>query len=101
LSAGQASYDELSEQLAVTRERLRLLAALLAEILATRNTVVSDEQWEIWVERARLDAPAEQVPAAAARLEEIRATLAAFDWEMDDRQLALEAIDRIVNGGQA
>jgi hypothetical protein len=27
VSAGQAAYDELSEQLAVTRERLRILAA--------------------------------------------------------------------------
>lgn len=27
---------------------------------------------------------------------EVRAILAAFDWEHDDRQLALEAIERIV-----
>jgi hypothetical protein len=29
---------------------------------------------------------------AAAKLAEIRAVLAAFDWEHDDRQYALEAI---------
>ena len=32
----------------------------------------------------------------ARRLAEVRAILAAFDWETDDRQLALEAIKRIV-----
>jgi hypothetical protein len=30
----------------------------------------------------------------------IRAILGAFDWEFDPRQLALEAIERIVTGGQ-
>ena len=35
------------------------------------------------------------------RLGEIRAVLARFDWEHDDRQLALEAIERIADGGQA
>jgi hypothetical protein len=34
----------------------------------------------------------------AAQLAEVRAVLAAFDWEFDDRQLALEAIERIVAG---
>jgi hypothetical protein len=33
--------------------------------------------------------------AEASRLAEIRAMLAAFDWEHHDRQLALERIDRI------
>ena len=37
----------------------------------------------------------------ARRLSEIRAILAAFDWEHDDRQLALEAIERIAEGGPA
>jgi hypothetical protein len=35
------------------------------------------------------------------RLDRIRVVLAKFDWEHDDRQLALEAIDRIADGGQA
>lgn len=35
------------------------------------------------------------------RLDRIRVVLARFDWEHDDRQLALEAIERIVDGGQA
>ena len=33
--------------------------------------------------------------AEAAALAEIRAVLAAFDWEFDDRQYALEHIERI------
>ena len=47
-----------------------------------------------------------QVPAVLAerqddarQLAEVRAILAGFDWEFDDRQLALEAIERIVAGG--
>ena len=32
------------------------------------------------------------------QLAEVRAVLAAFDWEHDDRQYALEKIDRIVTG---
>ena len=35
------------------------------------------------------------------RLDRIRVVLAKFDWEHDDRQLALEAIERIVEGGHA
>lgn len=34
------------------------------------------------------------------RLDQIRVVLAKFDWEHDDRQYALEAIERIVDGGQ-
>ncbi len=33
-------------------------------------------------------------------LREIRDLLARFDWETDDRQYALEAIERIADGGQ-
>ncbi len=35
------------------------------------------------------------------RLDRIRVVLAKFDWEHDDRQLALEAIERIAEGGSA
>jgi hypothetical protein len=38
------------------------------------------------------------VSAEARMVGEVRAVLAAFDWEHDDRQLALEAIERIVTG---
>lgn len=47
----------------------------------------------------QLDDDAEAAPdPAAAQLAEVRAVLAAFDWETDDRQYALEKIDDIVNG---
>jgi hypothetical protein len=36
----------------------------------------------------------------AGRLARIRQVLAEFDWEFHDRQLALEAIDRIQGGGE-
>jgi hypothetical protein len=36
---------------------------------------------------------------AARQLAEARAVLAAFRWETDDRQLALEHIERIITGG--
>jgi hypothetical protein len=39
--------------------------------------------------------------AATGQMAEIRAVLAAFDWEFDDRQLALEAIERIVTRGES
>jgi hypothetical protein len=35
------------------------------------------------------------------RVAGIRALLADFDWELDDRQYALERIEMIVEGGQA
>jgi hypothetical protein len=34
------------------------------------------------------------------RLDAIRGLLGRFDWEHDDRQYALEAIERIADGGQ-
>ena len=37
---------------------------------------------------------------AAARLAAIRRLLDGFDWEFHDRQLALEAIERIVDGAR-
>jgi hypothetical protein len=44
---------------------------------------------------ALLDGQADE----AGQLAEIRELLAHFDWEWHDRQLALEAIERIVAGG--
>lgn len=38
--------------------------------------------------------------AAARQLGAIRAVLAGFDWELDDRQLALERIERIAAGSE-
>lgn len=35
----------------------------------------------------------------SAKLAAVRGVLSTFDWERDDRQLALEEIERIVMGG--
>jgi hypothetical protein len=43
----------------------------------------------------------DQAAEDTRRLAGIRDVLAGFDWEYDDRQLALEAVERIVEGGQA
>ena len=42
-----------------------------------------------------------EVAADTQRLDRVRVVLAKFDWEHDDRQYALESIERIVEGGQA
>ena len=65
---------------------------------------LGDDEYDAAVKAAG-EPPA--VPGAAAmaedtrRLDAIRALLARFDWEHDDRQYALEAIERIADGGQA
>jgi len=46
-------------------------------------------------------APQDAAAEDTRRLAAIRAVLAAFDWEHDDRQYALESIERIVEGGQS
>ena len=53
-----------------------------------------------WVSRARLASLPAAADAEARIAGEVRAVLAAFDWEHDDRQLTLEAIERIVDGDQ-
>jgi len=48
----------------------------------------------------RLDGDEDQADEDTGRLGRIRVVPAGFDWEHDDRQLALEAIERIAEGGQ-
>jgi hypothetical protein len=78
--ARQRSVEELAPTLLMREvaELRRLLGQVLA-VLAERRDKARDE---------------------ARQLAEIRAVLAAFDWEFHDRQLALEAIERIVTGGE-
>ena len=53
---------------------------------------------------AAIEAAGEPAPAAVTedtrRLGAIRELLSHFDWEHDDRQLALEAVERIADGGE-
>jgi hypothetical protein len=65
---------------------------------------MGDEEYDAAVRTAAAaDQGGHEVPQhdPAAQIAEVRAVLAGFDWEHDDRQLALEAIERIVEGGQA
>lgn len=58
------------------REWMLRLASVLGDLLAALDGQAEDDD--------------------ARRLREIRELLAHFDWEFHDRQLALEAIERIV-----
>ena len=60
-----------------------------------------EPSWAMWA--GRLAAALESVLAMPpepepGKLAAIRAVVAAFDWEFDDRQLALEHIERIAEG---
>ena len=44
--------------------------------------------------------PVEWFEGSQRQLSAIRALLAAFDWESDDRQHALEGIEQIMEGGE-
>jgi hypothetical protein len=75
--------------------RDRLAGWLLAELVGIIERLDSGEG------QAPEDAAIDQIFGSGTdtrRLGEIRALLARFDWEHDDRQLALEAIERITEG---
>jgi hypothetical protein len=64
---------------------------------------LDDDEYAAAIEAARRPHAAPTLATVAEdtrRLDAIRGVLAAFDWETDDRQLALEAIERIADGGQ-
>ncbi len=86
-------------------ERAELARRYLAE--ARQRGVTSLPPSRLLAECAELRRHLGQVLAVLAerqdenrQLAEIRAVLAAFDWEFDDRQLALERIERIADGDQ-
>jgi hypothetical protein len=56
-------------------------------------------QWAIGELLAIIERPGGG-PEETRRLEAIRGLLARFNWEHDDRQLALEAIERIADGDE-
>ena len=74
--ARQRSVEQLARALLMREcaELRRLLASVLA-VLAERQD-------------------------GARQLAEVRAVLEGFDWEFDNRRLALERIERIVTGGR-
>jgi phosphoglycerate-specific signal transduction histidine kinase len=72
-----------SELMRECAESRRQLAALLAVIAERHDDAVTADLTE------------------SRQLAEVRRLLADFDWEFQDRQYALEAIERIVTGGEA
>ena len=72
----------------------------LAAAVVDGPAVMRPEDRDEW-DRATGRLEEDQAAEDTQRLDRIRVVLAKFDWEHDDRQLALEAIERIVEGGQA
>jgi hypothetical protein len=81
-------------------------------VLATPWTELADDEREMaalearnWLRAAIRSGIAAPAPGAESedtrRLNAIREVLNHFDWEFDDRQLALEAIDRIADGASS
>ena len=89
------------------QEARRWLASFPADAELARMTAVEQSIWVVRMHGAAqlLDAyvrgEEDQVTGDTQRLDRIRVVLAKFDWEHDDRQYALEAIERIVEGGQS
>lgn len=88
-AAGAVLRDYVNGAGTADPDALSMAAARLADALGHVLAVLDDG-----------DRAAEQFPAAAVQMAEIRLVLEAFDWETDDRQYALEQIDQIANGGQ-
>jgi hypothetical protein len=108
--AHNALYLELSDDVHIRLDLNRLNTLSIeraAEVGRDRDGVL--RLAEVAAQAAReigqLAGDGEGPPAEPAedsgRLDRIRVVLARFDWEHDDRQLALEAIERIADGGQA
>jgi hypothetical protein len=84
-------------------ERAELARRYLAEVSATGveqlpPTVLMREVAELRRLLGQVLAVLAERQDEARQLAEIRAVLAAFDWERDDRQYALETVERIVTG---
>jgi hypothetical protein len=81
MTAGPHGVDKWRERYGDTDSTMALASAVgEAQFLLTELVAI-------------IERPA--APEDTRRLGEIRAVLARFDWEHDDRQLALEAIERI------
>ena len=105
MRCGQPERDHVSAELAARRTAAAAVVADYEAALKATNDA-RRIHWADWASRmaaelrsvlAQLDA--EQAKAAEpSQLVAIRALLAAFDWEHDDRQLALERIEAIAFG---
>jgi hypothetical protein len=88
--------------------RRTMAAALVADFRRNPGDASTPAEWLTWAYRLAeaIDGllgatiPAAEATQDSARLAEIREILAAFDWELHDRQRALERIDEIAGGAR-
>jgi hypothetical protein len=104
--SGLTAYHRHSVDLARKLAGLSTVAALREHYSTDDTEIALIRFWgEARARIAELAAIAERLGGDedqaenARRLAEIRRLLAGFDWEYHDRQLVLEAIERIVDGG--
>ena len=95
--AAYADPEQHADELERDRKGMRRLAAVATQAAQEIGQLAGLDG----AEDQAVVAGEDQAAADTLRLERIRVVLAKFDWEHDDRQLALEAIDRIAEGGQA
>ena len=84
----------------ITSAREYLAVAQQRDVLHLPPSALLRECAELRRQLAAVLAVIDGQADAAGRLARIRQVLAEFDWEFHDRQLALEAIDRIQAGGE-
>jgi hypothetical protein len=101
-----ASWDQIAAATGTTVKAARAAyvgwAASLHRLHADMGMGLDDAGYAAALEAAGEPEPPDVVGDPAEdtrRLEAIRAVLAGFDWEHDDRQYALEEIERIAGGG--
>jgi len=97
-----ASWDQIADATGATEDAARAAYREWAEG-QHKYTGMGDDEYAAAIEAAG-GPQAAPVPDSGAentrRLNAIREVLSHFNWEFDDRQLALEAIERIAGGGQ-
>jgi hypothetical protein len=83
----------------ITTAREYLAAAQQRDVLHLPPSALLRECAELRRQLAAVLAAVDGQADAEGRLARIRQVLAEFDWEFHDRQLALEEIQRIAEGG--
>ena len=92
------TMNEVDQRITAAREYLAV--AQQSDVLHLPPSALLRECAESRRQLAAVLAAVDGQADAAGRLARIRQVLAEFDWEFHDRQLALEAIDRIQAGGE-
>jgi hypothetical protein len=100
-----ATWQQIAEATGTTEDAARAAYREWADgqhrLHADIGIGLDDDDYAAAIEAAGPQvAPAPSAAEDTRRLNEIREVLSHFDWEFDDRQLALEAIDRIADEAQ-